>query len=49
MKHWQNLVSEITGNSKSTKSGKKQRDIIKKNLAQNINMKEAIQKLQKDS
>ena len=49
MKHWQNLVAEITGNSKSTKSGKKQRDLIKKNLAQNTNMKEAIQELQKDS
>ena len=49
MKHWQRLVSEITGNSKSTKSGKKQRDVIKKNLAQSTNMKDAIQELQKDS
>ena len=49
MKHWQTLVAEITGNGSTTKSGKKQRDIIKKNLAQNINMKDAIQELQKDS
>tara|TARA_B100001559_G_C16495798_1_gene620674 strand:+ start:296 stop:1267 length:972 start_codon:yes stop_codon:yes gene_type:complete len=49
MKHWQQLVSEITGNNSATKSGKKQRDIIKKNIAQTTNMKDAIQELQKDS
>ena len=49
MKIWQNLVSKITGPVWASKEGKKNREVIKKGLANNTNMKEAIKELKKDT
>ena len=49
MKIWQNLVSKITGPVWASKDGKKKRGEIKKGLANNTNMKEAIKELKKDT
>ena len=49
MKTWQNLVQKITGPVYASKEGKKSREVIKKSLANNTNMKEAIKELKKES
>lgn len=49
MKIWQNLVSKITGPVWASKEGKKTRGEIKKGLANNTNMKDAIKELKKDT
>jgi len=49
IKIWQNLVAKITGPVWASKEGKKTRGEIKKGLANNTNMKEAIKELKKDT